>query len=451
MEPVRLGAVRQLDDDAIRSEVTEVLRALVRIDTTNPPGNETPAATFLKSYLEGAGIECELVARDPKRANLVARIKGTGEGPTLMLMGHTDVVPADPQAWTHPPFDAHLDDDGFIWGRGTVDMKNETATRAVTMALLARSEWRPKGDLTFIAQADEENGEHEVGLKWLREERPDIRSDFAIDEGGGLRLHLSDGRVVIPINVGEKATLPVRVTAIGEAGHASTPTAGSNAVPLLAQLVQRLGRHDPPPALLSETRRTLEILVGNFGDDLKGAIQRAVTLHQSFPDELPPLFGTTIAPTILQGSSARNVMPGRASVTCDCRVLPGTGTAELERELTTALGSDIPYELEFLEPPTGGTVAPIDTPLYGVCEQFLAEHEPQATLLPTISSGFTDSHFMREAFGTVAYGFWPCRTTPSDIYLGGIHNKDERIHVDDLVYATRFHLFAAERMGSVST
>jgi acetylornithine deacetylase/succinyl-diaminopimelate desuccinylase-like protein len=446
-----LGAVRQLDDEAIRSEVTEILRALIRIDTTNPPGNETPAATFLKSYLEGAGVECELVARDPKRANLVARIKGTGEGPTLALMGHTDVVPADHQAWTHPPFDAHLDDDGFIWGRGTVDMKNETATRAVTMALLARSAWRPKGDLVFIAQADEENGEHEVGLKWLRRERPDIRSDFAIDEGGGLRLELSDGRVVIPINVGEKATLPVRVTALGEAGHASTPTAGNNAVPLLAQLVQRLARHHVAPTLLPETRRTLEILVGDVGDDLEGAIRKAVTLHPSFPDELPPLFRTTISPTILQGSNARNVMPGRASVTCDCRVLPGTGPPELENELHTALGSDIAYELEFLEPPTGGTVAPIDTALYRVCEEFLAEHEPRATLLPTISSGFTDSHFLREAFGTVAYGFWPSRNTPSDVYLGGIHNKDERIHVDDLVYATRFHLFATERMGSVST
>ena len=442
--------MRQLDDHAIRSEVTDVLRALIRIDTSNPPGNETPAATFLKSYLEGVGVECELVARDPKRANLVARIKGTGDGPTLALMGHTDVVPADHQDWTHPPFDAHLDDDGFIWGRGTVDMKNETATRAVTMALLARSQWRPRGDLVFIAQADEENGEHEAGLKWLRNEHPDIRSDYAIDEGGGLHLELTDGRIVIPINVGEKATLPVRITAVGEAGHASTPSAGNNAVPLLAQLVQRLARHRVTPSLLDETRRTLEILVGDFGDDLEDAIRRAVGLHPSFPDDLPPLFGTTIAPTILKGSNALNVMPGRASVTCDCRVLPGTGPAELEKELGLALGSDIAYELEFLEPPTGGTVAPIDTPLYEICEQFLAEHEPRATLLPTISVGFTDSHFMREAFGTVAYGFWPCRSTPSDIYLGGIHNSDERIHVDDLVYATRFHLFAAERLGSLS-
>jgi acetylornithine deacetylase/succinyl-diaminopimelate desuccinylase-like protein len=446
-----LGAVRQPDDNAIRSEVTEVLRALIRIDTSNPPGNETPAATFLKSYLEGAGVECELVARYPKRANLVARIKGTGNGPSLTLMGHTDVVPADSQAWTHPPFDAHLDNDGFIWGRGTVDMKNETATRAVTMAMLGRSQWRPTGDLVFIAQADEENGEHEVGLKWLRNERPDINTDFAIDEGGGLHLELSDGRIVIPINVGEKATLPVKITALGEAGHASTPTAGNNAVPLVAQLVQRLARHQVAPSLLPETRRTLEILVGDIGDDLEGAIRRAVTLHPSFPDDLPPLFRTTIAPTILQGSEARNVMPGRASVTCDCRVLPGTGPAELEKELGAALGSDIPYKLDFLEPPTGGTVAPINTPLYGVCEQFLAEYEPQATLMPTISTGFTDSHYMREAFGTVAYGFWPCKSTPSNIYLGGIHNRDERIHVDDLVYATRFHLFATERMGSITT
>ncbi len=443
--------MRQPDDDAIRSEVTEVLRALIRIDTSNPPGNETPAATFLKSYLEGSGVECELVARDPKRANLVARIKGTGGGPTLALMGHTDVVPADPPAWTHPPFDAHLDNDGFIWGRGTVDMKNETATRAVTMALLGRSQWRPAGDLVFVAQADEENGEHEVGLKWLRHERPDINCDFAIDEGGGLHLELSDGRIVIPINVGEKATLPVRITAIGEAGHASTPTAGNNAVPLLAQLVQRLARHQVAPSFLSETRRTLEILVGDIGDDLEGAIRRAMPLHPSFPNDLPPLFGTTIAPTILEGSKARNVMPGRASVTCDCRVLPGTGPAELEKELSAALGSDIPHELEFLEPPTGGTVAPINTPLYKICEQFLAEHEPRATLLPTISPGFTDSHYMREMFGTVAYGFWPCKSTPSDIYLAGIHNKDERVHVDDLVYATRFHLFATERMGSIRT
>ncbi|MGH2827005.1 MAG: M20/M25/M40 family metallo-hydrolase [Actinomycetota bacterium] len=360
-------------------------------------------------------------------------------------------MPADERDWTHPPFAAHLDDEGFIWGRGAVDMKCETATRAVAMALLARSGFRPKGDLVFIAQADEENGEFEVGLCWLRHERPDIRCDYSIDEGGGTRLTLADGRVVVPINVGEKATLPVRVTALGEAGHASTPAAGDNAVLLLATLIDRLGRHQTKRRLLPETRRMLEVLVGDFEDDnLDEALDKAVTLHPTYAEDLPPLFGATIAPTLLQGSSARNVMPGRAAVVCDCRVLPGMGPADLESEFRAALGSDISYELEFIEPPIGGSMVPIDTPLFPLFEEFLAHEDPEATLIPTICTGFTDSHYMREAFGTAAYGFWPTKHTPIDVYLSGIHNKDERIHVEDLVYATRFHLFMAERFQSLN-
>jgi acetylornithine deacetylase/succinyl-diaminopimelate desuccinylase-like protein len=435
-----------LDDSALREEATTLLRELLRIDTSNPPGRETPAAILLKDYLERAGVACELVARVPERANLIARIPGTGEGPSLAFMGHTDVVPADAEDWRHPPFSGHLDSDGFVWGRGTVDMKNETATRAVAMAVLARSGFRPRGDLVFIAQADEEDGTEEVGLKWLRDERPDVGCDYSIDEGGGVRLELEDGRVVVPINVGEKATLPVLVTALGEAGHASTPTAGVNAVPQLATLIGRLARSRTERRAGPETRRLLDVLVGPFDGDLDAAIDRAATLHPMFVDDLPPLFGSTIAPTRLYGSKARNVMPGRASVECDCRVLPGTTAEDLERELRGILGDDVPYELEFLEPPTGGTVAPVDTPLFAVCQGFLDAHDPGAKLLPVVSPGFCDSHFMRERFGTVAYGFWPMRRTPLDIYHEGIHNRDERVHVDDLVYATRFHIHAARRL-----
>jgi acetylornithine deacetylase/succinyl-diaminopimelate desuccinylase-like protein len=442
---VEARALTDPDDRALRSEATSLLRALLRIDTSNPPGRETPAARLLQGYLEAAGVSCELVARYPERANLVARIPGTGEGPSLAFMGHTDVVPADARDWSHPPFSGHVDEDGFVWGRGAVDMKNETATRAVAMAVLARSGFRGGGDLVFIAQADEEDGSRGAGLEWLSAERPDIRCDFSIDEGGGTRLELADGRVVVPINVGEKATLPVRVTALGEAGHASTPTAGDNAVPRLAVLIQRLARHRPRRALRPETRRLLEVLVGSV-DDLEAAIQRAVRLHPSFGHDLPPLFGSTVAPTRLQGSPARNVMPGRASVECDCRVLPGTTSGELERELRQALGDDLAYELEFLEPQTGGTVSPIDSALFEVCQGFLEEQDAGATLLPVISPGFADSHFMRARFGTVAYGFWPQRRTPVDVYYGGFHNRDERIHVDDLVYATRFHIYAARRL-----
>jgi acetylornithine deacetylase/succinyl-diaminopimelate desuccinylase-like protein len=440
------GRVREVHDHTLKDEATTLLRDLIRIDTSNPPGRETPAALLLKDYLEAAGVRCEIVARDPERANLIARIDGTGDGPSLAFMGHTDVVPADARYWTHPPFAGHVDDDGFVWGRGATDMKNETATRAVAMAALARSDFRPRGDLVFLAQADEEDGTQKVGLQWLRDVRPDIGCDYSIDEGGGFRLELADGRVVVPINTGEKAVLPVLITALGEAGHASTPTAGANAVPRLATLIERLSRYRTSRTLKPQTRRLLEILIGSFDGDVDNAIERAVRLHPSFVTDLPPLFASTIAPTRLYGSSARNVMPGSASVECDCRVLPGTTPEQLERELRTALRDDVPYEIEFLEPPTGGTEAPIDTELFRICQDFVNEHDGEAALMPTISPGFCDSHFMREKFGTVAYGFWPMRHTPVDVYLKGVHNKDERVHSDDLAYAIRFHLYAARRL-----
>jgi acetylornithine deacetylase/succinyl-diaminopimelate desuccinylase-like protein len=436
-------------EQELRDEAVTLLRDLIRLDTSNPPGRETPAALLLKVYLEASGVECELVAKDPDRANLVARIRGSGEGPSLALLGHTDVVPADPQDWRHPPFAGHVDEDGFLWGRGAVDMKNETATRAVTMAVLAREGFRPRGDLLFIAEADEEDGTEEVGLIWLVKARPDLRVDYALNEGGGERLALSDGRVVVPLEVGEKATLPVLVTALGEAGHASTPTSGANAVPRLAVLIQRLAEHRTEERVLPETQAMLEELAGPFDGNLDAALEKVAALHPTFSEMLPPLFRTTIAPTRLRGSSARNVMPARASVECDCRIVPGTAEPELEAELRQALGDDLPYELEFLEPPNGGSVSPIGTPLQDVCAQFLERRDPEAALIPSMATGFTDSHYLRQAWGTIAYGFWPFRHTPSDVYGSGFHNRNERIHVDDLGYAVEFHLEACRAIGSL--
>jgi acetylornithine deacetylase/succinyl-diaminopimelate desuccinylase-like protein len=437
-------------DTTLRDEAIGLTRDLIQVDTSNPPGNETPAAMVLKRYLEANGVKCEIVARDPDRANLIARIPGNGSGPSMALLGHTDVVPADAQDWQRPPFSGEVDDDGYLWGRGAVDMKNETATRAVAMAVLAREGFQPNGDLLYIAEADEEDGTHPVGMIWLVQERPDLATDFAINEGGGDRQVLVDGRVVVPICVGEKCCLAAMVTALGEAGHASTPTAGANAVPLLATLIDRLAAHRPKRRLLPETRAMLEALVGEVGDDLDAAIDRACALHPSFADLLPPLFSVTIAPTRLYGSSARNVMPGRATVECDCRILPGDSPELLEAELRDALGTDIAFEIEFPEPPVGGSVATVDTPLYRVCQEFLDQRDPGAVLLPTISTGFTDSHFLRSAFGTAAYGFWPVRHTPSDVLYGGVHNRDERLHVDDLGYALEFTLHACRAVGAMT-
>src|SRR5213080_3793147 len=173
----------------LRQEVTELLQELIRIDTTNPPGNETPAAELLRSYLEDAGVTCELYAKIPERANLVARIPGRGDGPALLFLSHTDVVLADASEWSADPFGGELRD-GAVWGRGALDMKGQVAASAVALASLAREGFEPAGDLIFAATADEEVGAG-FGAQWLCEEHPDaVRCDFCINEGSGERIHL---------------------------------------------------------------------------------------------------------------------------------------------------------------------------------------------------------------------------------------------------------------------
>lgn len=435
------------NDRELRDEATALLRDLLRIDTSNPPGGETPAAALLARYLEAHGVECELIARDPARANLVARIRGRGTGPSLALLGHTDVVPAeDPDTWTHPPFAGDVDDAGYIWGRGAADMKNELATRAVAMAALSRAGARGNGDVVLIAEADEEDGSEAVGLRWLVEARPDIATDYALNEGSAERLELRDGRTVVPITVGEKGACAAVVTAVGQAGPTSVPHAGQNAVPLLARLIERLAAYEPPRRTIPATAATLDVLAAGPGA-LDERLARAVGLHPMLRDLLVPLYATTIAPTRLRGSTALNVMPARASVECDCRPVAGASMDDLSNELAAALGDDIPYEITYPEPLTGGSLSSFETPLADACRDWFARHDPDATLLPIICNGFTDSHYLRDAFGTVAYGIWPIRHTPTEALAAGMHGRDERIHVDDLGYATAFHIDVCLAIG----
>lgn len=423
------------DSRALQAEAVGLLRELIRIDTSNPPGSETPAAQLLARYLADNGVDCELVSRDPARANLVARVRGrVSDAPSLMLLGHTDVVPAQADGWRHPPFAGVLDDEGYVWGRGALDMKNEVATRAVATAAIARSGQPLDGDLLFVAVADEEDGTTDVGMSWLVKERAELATDYVLNEGASERLKLADGRTVVTISVGEKAATAVRITALGTAGHASMPYDIPHAVPALAQLIERLVSYRPRRRLLPETRVLLEQLVGPIGE-LDVALEQAAALHPALKQMLGSLFSTTIAPTRLHGSDALNVLPDRASVDCDCRLLPGTTVEQLREELEEALGDDVQYELEMLDPPVGGTVSTIDSPLFTACAEFLRASDPDAILLPTLCTGFTDSHYARTAFGSIAYGFWPSSFTPYEVLASTVHAHDERVHVNDLGYA----------------
>ncbi len=431
----------------LHEEVVRVARDLIRMDTSNAParllgrrpGNETAAAAYLRDYLEGAGVSCELVAREEHRANLVARLPGSGDAPSLAFVGHTDVVPVDARDWTHPPFEGVVDDDGYLHGRGAVDMKNEVAARAVAMAELARSGFRPRGDLWFLAVADEEDGMADVGMRWLLDERPDIRPDVAINEGGGELLALADGRTMATVGVGEKGTLPVRVTAVGEAGHASMPNVGDNAVPLLGELLRRVGRGMPD----SGSSAWLEATLSALGVD---DVAAAAALHPTLAELMPAMTGTTMAPTVLEGSSKRNVMPARASVELDCRILPGTSRADVEATVRSRLGNGITYELSWPEVLVAGSASSPESALMEAIEAFWAERGGDVTVLPLLDSGFTDSVYLRAAAGTTAYGFSPYVHTAPDVLASGYHNANERVHVDDLLLSVEFHLGLARRL-----
>ena len=419
-------------------EVLDLARHLIRVDTTN--GNETAAAELVRDHLAGAGVEAALVARDPRRANVVARIPGSGDGPSLAYVGPLDVVPADPRDWKHPPFAAVVED-GWLYGRGAVDMKNEVAIRTVAMAALARDGFRPRGDLLLVMVADEEDGSAKVGMEWLVQERPDLACDYAVNEGGGLRYELADGRVAVDLQVGEKGTCPVLVEAVGEAGHASLPTVGRNAVPLLGELLRRIGTGMPVPRPHPAVDAMLEVLLPDGrGDDLAADVARAAALNPWLGGSLPSVSGTTMAPTMLHGSRARNVLPARAGVELDCRVLPGTTPDEVLAEVRARLGDDVGYDLSFPEPITPGSTSPPSGPLWDACAAWFAADDRDAVLLPSMSTGFTDSVWLRQAFGTTAYGISPYRSTPPGVLEAGIHSRDERVHVDDLLRGVRFHV-----------
>src|SRR2546421_1179917 len=257
---------------SVRDEVTELLQELIRVDTTNPPGNETAAAELLRVYLEESGAECELYARVPERANLVARLPGRGDGPSLLFLSHTDVVLADPAEWSADPFGGELRD-GEVWGRGALDMKGQVAASAVAMATLAREGFEPAGDLVFAATADEEGGAG-FGAQWLCEAHPDaVRCEYLVNEGSGERLELG-GKAFYMCSVAEKMSAPFRLRVRGRSGHASMPGIADNALVKAAPLITALGEYVPQHRLTPEVEAAMRIVTGETPASPENVLER---------------------------------------------------------------------------------------------------------------------------------------------------------------------------------
>jgi acetylornithine deacetylase/succinyl-diaminopimelate desuccinylase-like protein len=411
----------------VRDEVTELLRELIRLDTVNPPGNETQAAELLRDYLESNGVACELYAKVPERANLVARIPGRGEGPRLALLSHTDTVLADPGEWQVDPWSGEVRD-GEVWGRGALDMKGEVAAGAVAMASLARDGFEPTGDLIFAATADEEVGD-DFGLSWLCRVHPEsVRAEYALNEGGGERVVLG-GRPFWLISTAEKMSSPFKLRVHGRSGHASVPSIADNALLKASLLVAELGAYRPELTHTPETEAFFRAVNGRV-PTVEESLELAAELDPLLAAVLPALMGLTFSPTMIEASKQRNVIPAVCEVTIDCRLLPGQTPADADAIVREVLG-DGDWELEWIEA-QGGTRSPLDSPLWDAIAGWIAETEPEALPAPIALAGFTDSHWVREAFGTIAYGFFPMRSMPVEVATLLVHSADERIPVDDL-------------------
>jgi acetylornithine deacetylase/succinyl-diaminopimelate desuccinylase-like protein len=447
MVTVALYGLEADDWNALEREVVDLFTALLRVDTTNPPGNETACALVLKDYLAGNGIESTLVGELPERLNLVARLDGARPGPTLTFMGHTDVVPADAAEWSVPPF-AGVVKDGYVWGCGATDMKNQVAAEAVALARLKRSGADFAGTVKYAATVDEEDGDH-CGVRWLCLNEPDtLRAEYVINEGmGGLWLPV-DGVKVFLLAAAEKAFAQFRIRTRGRGGHASVPEKEHSAVIDLARAVVALGLYDPPAIVAPLTAEFIDTVVSDA--DLRARLKDPQTaraagaelrrLDAEIASLVEPLLGATFTPTMLDAGRAVNVIPTHAEACIDCRILPemtAADTHELVAAVLDPLGID--WEFEWVDVTTPNA-SPVPTALSESIARVLRRDVPDAVLAPMCSGSFTDSRWVREYFpDCIAYGFAPFVAESLHAMQGGRdHEPDERIRVEDVTYQALF-------------
>ena len=432
----------------IEEEVTNFLSGLIRINTTNPPGNETKAAKHLAETLEKDGFKCELFESTPGRGSVITRIKGTGEKPSMLLLSHLDVVAANPKEWSVDPFTG-LVKDGFIWGRGALDMKSMTAMEVMVMKLLKRNKVKPKGDVILSATADEEKG-GEAGAGWLVRNYPEkIQADYVINEGGGLAIPIN-GKNIYTIQTAEKGILWLKVKAKGRPGHGSVPGAADNAILRMNKVVEKLGNYRSRISLVSTVKQFLSkiakenkvaqqalSLLLQDPESADQILDQVAQKDETMAEEIRAMLRMTIAPTIFHGGVKENIIPSECEAVFDCRILPGQNPTDALNEIKGLL-KDVGLEkLEFEtiqanEP----SESQMNTQLYEQIINVLKTFEPNCSMSPILLTGGTDSRFFRK-MGGVCYGFQPMRADmPYGEILRAIHGIDERISMENLVFGT---------------
>ncbi|MHA1557530.1 MAG: M20/M25/M40 family metallo-hydrolase [Candidatus Heimdallarchaeota archaeon] len=434
-------------------ETITLLQELVRNECVNPPGNEMVNIKSIEKFLEKKGIECKIFESDKNRGNLIARIKGTSNGPSMMFgPSHVDVVPIEkPDEWLVPPFSGEKKD-GFIWGRGSFDMLFLVVAQCQAFAMLHKEGFKPKGDLILAIVADEEAG-GKYGCKWMIDNHPEeMKVDNAISEFGGLEI--SENKLILPY--GEKGVIGLRLNFKGQSGHASMPYGKDNSVKKVSEAIIRINNYKMP-----YTTKYLKHLAKNLGI---GPIQRMllsrklllplalkilVKTKPAMARALHSMSRTTFATTIIRGGQKINVLPGSSSVDIDCRLLPEQDLNYAKKHILKALGKKLAKEVEITSIKNSldvaGSESPLDTEFVDAIKQTFQKLVPNSSVVPVIAYGATDLRFIRRNGGN-GYGF--CLFESGEDISDLAHNINEKIGIKSVELSTKaMYELAKEYLG----
>jgi acetylornithine deacetylase/succinyl-diaminopimelate desuccinylase-like protein len=430
-----------IDWKEITEEAADLVCRYIAVDTSNPPGNEETAALFLADILRREGLESQLYQAAPGRANLSARLTGDGSKRPLILLNHTDVVPAEPPFWQQPPFSGTVRD-GVIWGRGALDMKGMAVMELMTFLLLKRHGIPLKRDVVFLALADEEMGS-EVGIEWMDRHHPEVmNAEYVLNEGGyGFTELLGVRRPIFNCSIGEKGPLWLKLRAQGAPGHGSVPH-DDNSLERLVRALYRVKGWQHPITVLPETELYLRGLCeGGLLAEMPD--ESALALAAQADPVVRAVLTNTVSVTTCTTGYKHNVIPALSEATLDCRLLPGQSAEAFVKELRGII-DDPKVEME--EVYRSETVSsPVQTELFSIVEKVTRERVENALVLPAISPGFTDSRIFRQR-GVVAYGFMPVLLEPLE--AATIHGHNERISIENLRLGTQVLFEIARRLCS---
>lgn len=430
-----MGEIDNINWKSLEDEAIEHLRSLVRIDTTNPPGNEIAACKYIKGVLDKAGIESRILESEPGRGNIIARLNGNGGKAPLLLQGHLDVVTADPSHWKRPPFSGDIAD-GYVWGRGTLDMKNMVAMELTIFLEARRRNLKLSRDLIFAAVADEEAGCNH-GSRFLQEKYADlIKAEYALGEIGGFSL-TQRGRRFWPIGVAEKGIVWMTITAEGAPGHGSLPNP-DNAVVKIARAAAAIGKAKLPMHI-TEVVKTFVTALAAAQPKPVGSILKQVTnplLSNIILDKLVPdksvsrsfyaSLHNTANVTMLDAGEKINVVPGTASMKVDGRIIPGQTADDFIAEIKRVIGKGFNIVVDQTMP---GLITDLNDPVYRAMQDLIRKHDPEGIPIPYLVPGFTDAKYFSKT-GAKCFGFSPVLLSPEDNFAQLFHGHNERIPVE---------------------